>query len=525
MREYHQRTKHHMQRYAAGPHGLDWASQPDPFRRFAGAGRVNLPLMADKLSTRYKDIYAPERVQVRPLNHDNISVLLELSLGISAWKQYEGSRWALRCNPSSGNLHPTEAYILCGDMEGLPGGVYHYQSFDHGLEQRCACPLPVFGGVLIGLSSIHWREAWKYGERAFRYCQHDTGHAFAAIGYAAAALGWRMRLLSHWGDEQIARVLGLDRSQDYAQAEPEEPELILWVTPDGSPAAEPEALIPPLKTAEWRGRANLLTANPQHDWPVIAEVAAATKKPVTPPAPNRADDWPPLCEIPCESQAATLIRRRRSMQACDGNTAMACDAFYRLLDALLPRSDTIPWNTWPYLPHIHLLLFVHRITGLEPGLYVLIRDESAEKLLQKVLLRDEFDWRKPADCPSHLAFFRLLEGDARQASQTISCHQEIAADGAFSLGMLADFDRAMESGAWYYRRLFWEAGILGQVLYLEAEAAGIQGTGIGCYFDDAMHDLFGIRDSRWQCLYHFTVGKGVPDNRLQTLPPYEHRAH
>jgi hypothetical protein len=334
-----------------------------------------------------------------------------------------------------------------------------------------------------------------------------------------------MRLLSHWGDEQIARVLGLDRSQDYAQAEPEEPELILWVTPDGSPAAEFEALILLVQTAKWRGRANLLTANPQHDWPVIAEVAAATKKPVTPPAPNRADDWPPLCEIPCESQAATLIRRRRSMQACDGNTAMACDAFYRLLDALLPRSDTIPWNTWPYLPHIHLLLFVHRITGLEPGLYVLIRDESAEKLLQKVLLRDEFDWRKPADCPSHLAFFRLLEGDARQASQTISCHQEIAADGAFSLGMLADFDRAMESGAWYYRRLFWEAGILGQVLYLEAEAAGIQGTGIGCYFDDAMHDLFGIRDSRWQCLYHFTVGKGVPDNRLQTLPPYEHRAH
>src|SRR5437660_12483691 len=32
---------------------------------------------------------------------------------------------------------------------------------------------------LVGLSSIHWREAWKYGERAFRYCQHDVGHALA----------------------------------------------------------------------------------------------------------------------------------------------------------------------------------------------------------------------------------------------------------------------------------------------------------------------------------------------------------
>ena len=524
VRGYHRRTKHHLQRYAAGPNGLDWASQPDPFRRFAGAAHISLNLLADSLPTRYKDIYVPEQVQVRPLNLDNISVLLELSLGISAWKQYGGSRWALRCNPSSGNLHPTEGYVVCGEMEGLRAGVYHYQSFDHGLEQRCACPLPVSGGVLIGLSSIHWREAWKYGERAFRYCQHDTGHALAAIRYAAAVLGWRARLLAHWGDEQIARVLGLDRSEDYTQAEPEDPELILWATPDESPAAEPDALIRLLQKARWRGRANVLTAEPKHDWPVIAEVATATHKPPTPPAPDRGAYWPPLCDIPCELKAATLIRRRRSMQACDGCTAMTSDAFYRLLDALLPRKDTTPWDAWPHPPHIHLLLFAHRITGLDAGLYLMAREKSAVPGLRDVLLHDEFRWRKPKNCPTHLAFFQLLEGDARQAAQAVSCHQAIAADGAFSLGMLADFDPVIETGAWHYRRLFWEAGMLGQVLYLEAEAAGIQGTGIGCYFDDAVHDLFGIRDSRWQCLYHFTVGKGISDSRLQTLPPYERRA-
>ena len=525
VRRYHQRTKHHMQRYAAGPHGLDWASQPDPFRRFTGAEHITLPLLADSLPSRYKDIYASQQASERPLNRDNIAVLLELSLGLSAWKQYDGSRWALRCNPSSGNLHPTEGYVVCGDMEGLRGGVYHYQSFNHGLEQRCACSLPISGGLLIGLSSIHWREAWKYGERAFRYCQHDTGHALAAIRYAAAALGWQVRLLSNWGDEQIARILGLDRSEDYAQAEPEDPELILWVTPEENSAAEPAELISLSQKAKWQGKANLLSANPQYDWPVIAEVAAATKKNATHPEPhtNSEGDWPPLRDIPCELKATTLIRQRRSMQACDGSTAMTSEAFYRLLDTLLPRSDTVPWDAWPYPPHIHMLLFIHRVTGLEAGLYILTRDRSAENGLRKALLRDELDWRKPADCPAHLPFFQLLEGDARQAARAISCHQEIAADGAFSLGMLADFDRVIETGAWYYRRLFWEAGMLGQVLYLEAEAAGIQGTGIGCYFDDAMHDLFGIQDSRWQCLYHFTVGKGVPDTRLQTLPPYKHR--
>jgi len=36
---YHERTKHQPERYARGPHGLDWATQPNPFRRFTGAPR------------------------------------------------------------------------------------------------------------------------------------------------------------------------------------------------------------------------------------------------------------------------------------------------------------------------------------------------------------------------------------------------------------------------------------------------------------------------------------------------------
>jgi hypothetical protein len=64
--------------------------------------------------------------------------------------------------------------------------------------------------------------------------------------------------------------------------------------------------------------------------------------------------------------------------------------------------------------------------------------------------------------------------------------QEIASYGCFSLGMIARFDSVLrEKGEWMYPRLFWETGVLGQVLYLEAHAVGISATGIGCYFDDA----------------------------------------
>ena len=88
--------------------------------------------------------------------------------------------------------------------------------------------------------------------------------------------------------------------------------------------------------------------------------------------------------------------------------------------------------------------------------------------------------------------------------------------------MVAEFREVMNVAAWQYRRLFWETGFIGQVLYLESEAAGYRGTGIGCYFDDSVHELLGFKDNQFQSLYHFTIGKPLEDSRIETLPAYEH---
>ena len=65
--------------------------------------------------------------------------------------------------------------------------------------------------------------------------------------------------------------------------------------------------------------------------------------------------------------------------------------------------------------------------------------------------------------------------------------------------------------------------MIGQCLYLGAEAAGMRGTGIGCYFDDTVHAALGLKDRTWQSLYHFTIGSPVDDARLRTAPPYGDR--
>ena len=146
---YHERSKHHFNRFAPGPGRLDWANQPDPFRRYAGAVLTRLPLLApdeEPVSPAYEDLFTPGSVRAYPLTLRTLSRFFEYSLALSAWKQAGGTRWALRSNPSSGNLHPTEGYVLIGgipELGALPG-LFHYAPLEHGLERRADCPAPLF---------------------------------------------------------------------------------------------------------------------------------------------------------------------------------------------------------------------------------------------------------------------------------------------------------------------------------------------------------------------------------------------
>jgi SagB-type dehydrogenase family enzyme len=518
--EYHERSKHHLRRYAPGPGYLDWANQPDPFRTYAGAPRVGLKLVADSLSTRYNDVRAGRLPVAAALTLDSVATLFELSLAISAWKSLRGTSWALRCNPSSGNLHPTEGYLVAPSLPGLEGGVYHYLSRDHVLEQRARwnapAPMPP-GGVLIGIASIYWREAWKYGMRAFRYCQHDCGHAIAAVSYAAASLGWQTRMLDAAADADVASLLGLDRNADFIEVEHEEPDCLLWVGAGQPP--DLDELVAAARVASWSGKPNRLS-DEHVQWPDIDDAHDATPKPRTVPAGAAAQTAAFDLSLPrIDLAAVSIFRQRRSAVDFDGVTSISADAFYTMLEPLLPRMAEPPWNAWPWSPHVHLALFVHRVEGLETGLYAFLRDPAALEPLQRAMPRD-WVWRKVG--PGHLPLYLLWPHDGREAAKLICCHQDIAADSCYALGMLASFADVANS-PWRYRRLYWECGMVGQTLYLEAEAAGIRATGIGCFFDDEMHRLLGLEGYEWQSLYHFTAGGPVEDQRLTTLPPYGSR--
>lgn len=539
--EYHEQTKHHFHRYAASAGYLDWDNQPVPFRWYTGSPIINLPLLDKPVDGDYEALFsrAPDGdddIAAPSLTH--VAALLELSMGLSAWKSYEDSKWALRMNPSSGNLHPTEAHLIVPSLDGHPAGVYHYNPYLHQLEQRRVLPsalasqlfaLVPGSGFFLLLSSIHWREAWKYGERAFRYCQHDVGHAMGAITFAARLTGWLTQVVVEPDDVGLEKLVGFDKVR-WPEMDHEAPDILLCIhnggpAPDGRrgsqpsndvPLTIPDALVTEIARLPVQGTPNPLSAT-HIDWG-IEDVAASARRNNVPIPPSSFHSSPFLFHPSVRLTAEQVIRSRRSAQSFDPSGHMPAAAFYDILDRTVPRNGMAPFDIGAFPPLMSLFLYVHKVDDVIPGLYGLVRNVAQLAPLQQATSR-KFLWQ-----PAHtsLPLYRLHEANLQRDATVVSCQQDIAGDSCFSLGMIAQFSEIVHREPWRYRHLFWEAGMIGQVLYLGAQAHGFMGTGIGCYFDDGVHETLGMRTTAFQSMYHFTVGKPLLDTRLATLPPYAH---
>jgi SagB-type dehydrogenase family enzyme len=490
--KYHNQTKHNFNKYARGPHGLDWANQPNPFRRYLSAPLLP-PLLHLPTQTEPQKNSNPNQTQSqtaqqnnpddpyvpplysslfhslpppKPISHSTISQFFYDSLALSAWKSTGYSTWSLRVNPSSGNLHPTEAYIIAPQIESLSNSpfVAHYAPKEHSMELRAEIPSGFFpnffpeNSFLVGFSSIFWREAWKYGERAFRYCNHDIGHAIAAVTMAAASLGWDVKLLDGLGNVELKKLLGLEIFPEFEipsrpvkgkfpEIEFEHPDCLLLVFPSGIGKQfdvnykELSSAISEFSNLEWKGNPNLLSK--QHVcWDIIYRTAEVVKKPLTIGDSFAIDPFKSsgVCGEGSykDFTVREVVRKRRSAVDMDGVTAIPRDTFYQILLHCLPsgcgsegkqrRQLALPFRALPWDAEVHAVLFVHRVTGLPAGLYFLVRNEDHFSEL-KNSTSSNFAWAKPEGCPDDLPLYELdkslfdSKSSGSRLSEKLSCHQ------------------------------------------------------------------------------------------------------
>jgi SagB-type dehydrogenase family enzyme len=477
-REYHEATKHSVESLRRSSHALDWANMPDPFRHYEGVPVLDLPADPPIPETPALEVLNGRRGGTSAADGPAfLSQLLFYSASISASKRVPstGYRYALRVNPSSGNLHPTEFHFLTHGVKDWPDGLYHYRPSSHMAEQRASGggEIKLGGGaapVVFVLTSIAWREAWKYGERAYRYCLLDIGHAWQSLALAARAIGSEAVAIRDFPDDDVARACRLN--------EDEWPMLMVEIRGDSVPVREPD----PVETIWYGGEANQLSKE-TIAYPGIQAIqdAAKVSYPEAAARPAAAGRGEITLPAPMSSQNSfgEVVRARRSALDFVGGTPSMS----------MPQLSAILSGATKLTNFIQLYLYAHRVDGLEPGVYRWWHEHAELELIKR--------------------------GDQRVAAAGLSLGQFLAGNACVAFSMIGDLERAVHAhGDRGYRYVHFEAGAIGQCLYLAAEALGLRATGIGAFFDDEVHRHLNLAPEQGQVVYHFAIGYPVTDARL-----------
>jgi SagB-type dehydrogenase family enzyme len=487
-REYHDATKHSVASLRRAQYGLDWGNMPDPFRHYEGAPLLDLPADPPSLETPTLEVlHGVSGVTPDVDGPAFLSRLLFYSAAISASKRVAstGDRYALRVNPSSGNLHPTEFHFVTRGLKGWPGGLYHYRPSSHMAEQRArgSLDLPGRSGPLVYvLTSLAWREAWKYRDRAYRYCLHDIGHAWQALALAARASGCESFAVGHFNDDEVAQACRLP--------EDEWPMLLIELHGASIPWCGLKA-----DGITWYGGHPNRLSREITAYPRIEAIHEATKlsgwtHDVLQAAEGvRAGSGETKLPAPASSRrgfGGVARGRRSALDFVGGMQSMPATQ----LSAILSAATQHLLADFAGASFIQLYLYVHRVDGLQPGVYRF--------------------WPERAELEA------IKKGDQRVAAAGLSLGQDLAGNACVAFSMIGDFERATRTyGERGYRYVHFEAGAIGQRLYLAAEACGMGATGIGAFYDEEVHRYFNVRPEYGQAVYHFAIGYPVPDPRLE----------
>jgi SagB-type dehydrogenase family enzyme len=181
-RVYHERTKHAYESVRRRARPLDWSNQPSPYKEYPGLELEPLPPELDRL----------------------------LRLGAGVVRRRRG--YEFRSYSSAGALYPIEVYVATAD------GLFHFHPRDLGLRRlRSEDVRGALGGgeVVLALTGILGRTAWKYGGRGYRHLFWDAGTMLANLLELADR---EARVITGFVDDDLNGVLGVDGIDEAALA-------------------------------------------------------------------------------------------------------------------------------------------------------------------------------------------------------------------------------------------------------------------------------------------------------------------
>jgi len=507
---YHNGTKHSYESVRTSRHYLDWDNQPIPFKIYSELEPISLPehlsssgmpaisAISSRTAARH-DAVLPTR--------QTLAEILFLSAGVTRRRSYPGGEMLFRAAACTGALYHIDLYLVCGELEDLEAGVYHFSPQDFSLRKLHAGDYRSFLVVASGeetsianapcvivSASTFWRNAWKYEARAYRHCYWDNGTILANLLAAAAARNIAAKVVLGFVDATVNQLLGLDSQREgplslvaMGEASPGRIGLSRPMEPlvfETTPLSKTELDYPPMRTMH---EASSL----ENEEEVVAwreGKGKAEGKRIKDEGGN-ARLFPLQLsrdeEFPQDTIEEVVVRRGSTREFVRETITFA------QLSTMLDRA-TGGINA-DFLTAIEeslndLYLIVHAVEGLPSGAYVFRCHERALELLK--------------------------EGDFRREAGHLGLGQEIPADCSVNIYFLADLNEILARfGNRGYRAAQLDAAIMGGKLYLAAYAQRLGASGL-TFFDDDVTEFFSPHAAGRSVMFLVAVGKSAKRKKL-----------
>lgn len=501
---YHDLTKHSYWSIRSSPHYLDWANRPSPFKIYPEIEPIVLPRALVQTLAPPLDVVASTGTPITGEKKPDLATLaaiLYYSAGVTKQRTYPGGELYFRAAACAGALYPTEVYLVCGDIDGLAAGVYHFNPGDFALRQLREGdlrgvlaqasgrePSVVSAPVTLVSASISWRSTWKYRDRAYRYHFWDNGMIFANALAITAAHEISSKVVMGFVDADVNKLIGVDGHQEFA--------LSLFPLGHSDEGLPESPRINELREIDYE--VVPISRSPV-DYPLIREAHAASSL----GSPEEVRDWRspardatrrgtvgeryPLAQAPAETAPAETIENviqrrastrrfaRKEMPFSDLSAIIDHATRGITADFLAPKADPIN----------ELYAIVNRVEGLPAGAYFYQREDHELELL------------KPGDFSAKAAYLTL--------------DQELGGDASVTFFLMADLKLTLETyGNRGYRAAQMEGGIIGGKIYLISYALKRGATGL-TFYDDDVTEFFSPHAAGRSCI--LVVSVGIPGKR------------
>ena len=512
--KYHDETKHSWKSVRADQHYLDWSNLPLPFKVYKDRPSIQLPALDPIGQYPALAAIADADSDLNAGNHLTLSGLtriLHYSAGITRERNSPGGKIWFRAAACAGALYPIEVYVVCGDMDFLPAGLYHFNPRDRALvtlregEYRPALAHAAAGlrdvasaSAALVFTAISWRSSWKYRSRSYRYHYWDNGTMIANALAVCAALNLPAKLAMGFIDQEMSRLVGIDGAHELPLSV-----LAIGSHPNGAAGAAPyssrdlpelrfqtvplsdceieypliqfmhdeSSLSDGLQVRQWRSSV-LVRPN---GGPTLQTKSGKEEGAITPLQPLSVQDLP-------SGGIGDVISRRASTRRFARKPISFAE-----LSTILDRStrglatDFAAGNT--QLNDTYMI--VSRVDGLAAGAYYHCRGEESVELLK--------------------------QGDFSREGAYLTLEQDLGGDSSVTLFYMTDLNRALDRlGNRGYRAVQQEAGIIGGRAYIAAYALGRGATGL-TFYDDDVTAFFSPHATGKVCT--LVVAIGVPGKR------------